>query len=86
MKYTLAQLAAITGKMKDMGNSFEVSLAETMEGADVENLLKLRDAFPEIMDEYWSYAEDDYVEAQCQTVRRLNEEIDSIRSGDMELS
>ena len=57
MKYNLEQLAQIQMKMEQMGGGFVSALAYAMSKADAGNLIKIVNAFPEIMDEYWGFVE-----------------------------
>jgi len=52
MKYTLAELNTITNNMERYGGGFASSLAVAMVKADQDNLRKIVQAFPELMEEY----------------------------------
>jgi len=52
MKYTLAELNTIITNMERYGGGFASSLAIAMIKADRDNLRKIVQAFPELMEEY----------------------------------
>jgi len=55
MKYTLAELNTISTNMEKYGGGFASSLAVAMVKADQDNLRRIVQAFPELMDEYLKF-------------------------------
>jgi len=55
MKYTLAELNIITNNMQRFGGGFASSLGVAMVKADQDNLRKIVQAFPELMEEYLKF-------------------------------